>query len=487
MNHERRKRRRFCRVAFVVLVIAGIYLWIRLHRDKPVDYADAEEHFKYGSTGGERTAGIPVALWNILPVIFQKYLPGQGFASLGFIYETNRAFPVGVSERNYQGIDRVFVNCAVCHTGTVRDTPDSPRRIIVGMPANGMDLQAFERFIFACARDEDFNSSRLVDEIAKRKGDDLLNRLIFRYLAVDLARQQLITLAQRFSFMDREPDTGPGRVDTFNPPKVLLNFRMDDLPTNEWVGNCDLPSIWNQAKREGMWLHWDGNNNSVDERNRSAAYGTGATPPTLDRPSLQRMKDFIWTNTPPPWPYVLDAAKAARGEKIYADYCARCHGKNGGDFTGELVGQVTPIEKIRTDRHRLDSYSEDLCANQGLLYAAYPAERFSHFRKTFGYANQPLDGIWLRGPYLHNGSVPTLRELLEPAANRRVKFYRGYDVIDRERVGFISDVPAENGRQYFLYDTRLPGNGNSGHEGEEYGTNLGADDKDAVVEYLKTF
>jgi hypothetical protein len=475
------------RLLFVVVLITGIYLVVRFNRDRPVDYVDSEEHFKYGSTGGERTAGIPVSLWNILPDLFPKYLPGQGLESLGFIYETNRAFPIGVSERNYQGVNRVFLNCAVCHSGTVRDTPGSPRRIIVGMPANNMDLQAFERFLFACARDEDFNSSRLVDEIAKRKSDDLLNRMLLRYYGIDLARQQLITLAQRFSFMDREPDTGPGRVDTFNPPKVLLNFRMDDLPTNEWVGNCDLPSIWNQSKREGMQLHWDGNNNSVDERNRSAAYGTGATPPTLDTNSLQRMKDFIWTNTPPPWPYGIDSAKAAHGEKIYANYCTRCHGKSGSDFTGELVGQVTPIEKIETDRHRLDSYTEQLCANQNLLYAAYPAERFSHFRKTFGYANQPLDGIWLRGPYLHNGSVPTLRELLEPAANRRAEFYRGYDVIDRARVGFISDVPEENGRKYFLYDTRLPGNGNSGHEGEEFGTNLSAEDKDAVVEYLKTY
>ena len=83
--------------------------------------------------------------------------------------------------------------------------------------------------------------------------------------------------------------------------------------------------------------------------------------------------------------------------------------------------------------------------------------------------------------------MPTLRELLEPAANRRVEFYRGYDVMDRAQVGFISDVKEENGRKYFFYDTRLPGNGNAGHEGEEYGTNLGAEDKDAVVEYLKTF
>src|ERR1022692_475630 len=99
---------RLWRLLFVVLVIVGVCLLIRFNRDKPVDYASAEEHFKYGSTGGERDAGIPVALWNILPDLFQKYLPGQGLESLGFLYETNREFPIGVSRRNVQGVDRVF-------------------------------------------------------------------------------------------------------------------------------------------------------------------------------------------------------------------------------------------------------------------------------------------------------------------------------------------------------------------------------------------
>lgn len=477
----------FCRILVVVIAIAAVYLLFRFNRDKPVTYESPVEQFKYGSTGGERDAGIPVALWNLLPDLFQKYLPGKGYESLGFIYETNRPFPIGVSRRNVQGVDRVFLNCAVCHVGTYRESANAPRRIVVGMPANGMNLQAFERFLFACARDENFNANRIADEIAKRRSDDWINRLLFRYVAVDIARGRLLTLASRFSFMDREPDTGPGRVDTFNPPKVLLNFRMDDLPEREWVGNCDLPSIWNQGRRTNMWLHWDGNNNSVDERNRSAAFGTGALPPTLDRASLKRMKDFIWTNAPPPWPFEADMVKAGRGGILYQQYCARCHGLSGKDFSGELVGQVTPIEDIKTDRHRLDSYSEDLCANQNLLYAAYPDERFKHFRKTFGYANQPLDGIWLRGPYLHNGSVPTLRDLLEPASNRPKEFYRGYDVIDRQRVGFVSTVPEEKGRKFFKFDTRLAGNGNQGHEGPDYGTSLSAEDKDAIVEYLKTF
>ena len=66
--------------------------------------------------------------------------------------------------------------------------------------------------------------------------------------------------------------------------------------------------------------------------------------------------------------------------------------------------------------------------------------KFSHFRKTDGYANMPLDGVWLRAPYLHNGSVPTLRALLFPE-ERPAVFYRGYDVYDWQRVGFVAEGP----------------------------------------------
>ena len=116
-----------------------------------------------------------------------------------------------------------------------------------------------------------------------------------------------------------------------------------------------------------------------------------------------------------------------------------------------------------------------------------PKERFSHFRKTFGYANMPLDGLWLRAPYLHNGSVPTLRDLLEPSPRRPKTFYRGYDVYDQAKVGFVSTRDEENGRLYFKFDTAVAGNSNSGHEGKPYGTDLPTGEKEALVEYLKTF
>src|SRR4029434_10128287 len=138
-------------------------------------------------------------------------------------------------------------------------------RIVLGMPANTVDLQAFERFLFAIAQDEGFTASRIVPEVARERSEGCLNRFLFQVAGINLARDRFLLLRQRFSFMDREPDCGPGRVDTFHPPTVLLHLRMDKLPNNEWVGLCDLPSLWNQRKRVGMWLHWDGNNNSVQE------------------------------------------------------------------------------------------------------------------------------------------------------------------------------------------------------------------------------
>jgi hypothetical protein len=481
--------RRLAAATALLLLLFAAYLAVRLTRDVPVTYASEEDHFKYGSTGGERDAGIPLSIWKLLPEMFPEYLPGKGLRSLGFVYEPGKDLPIGVSRRNVQGIDRVFLNCAICHVGTVRDSSSSPSRPVLGMPSNTVDLQGFERFLFSCAVDERFTPERILLEFKRHNlREDFLNRTLFRFIAINLMRERILLLRHRFAFMDREPDCGPGRVDTFNPPKALLNFPMDKIPTNEWIGLCDFPSIWSQGKRKGMQLHWDGNNTSVEERNRSAAFGTGALPPTLDRPSLKRTERWLYDQAKPPsFPYPIDRALAEQGQPLYQQYCANCHGRTGTDFSGELVGKVTPIDEIKTDRHRLDSFSPELAANQNLLYAAYPEERFKHFRKTFGYANQPLDGLWLRAPYLHNGSVPSLRDLLEPSTNRPALFYRGYDVYDPKRVGFVSDLKEEQGRKFFAFDTTKPGNHNFGHEGREYGTELSSREKDAIVEFLKTF
>jgi hypothetical protein len=99
-----------------------------------------------------------------------------------------------------------------------------------------------------------------------------------------------------------------------------------------------------------------------------------------------------------------------------------------------------------------------------------------------GYVAVPLEGLWLRAPYLHNGSVPTLVDLLEKTDRRPKVFRRGYDVYDPVRVGFVTSGP-EADRVGTLFDTSLPGGGNDGHL---YGTDLSPADKAALIEYMKT-
>ena len=474
----------------LLLVLAtGVWLGIRFGTDRAVTYQDDVEHFKYGSTGGERESGFPYWIWRALPTVCADYLPGEGYASLGMIFEKGKDLPVGVSKRRVTGLDRVFLNCAACHTNTVRDTPQSEPRLIAGMPSNTLNLLAFENFFFGCAADARFSPDQILPAIEALNGDlDLIDRYLVYPLAVLLMRDQVLMLKKRFDFVAHQPAWGPGRVDTFNSAKVIFNFPLDKAAPEELIGASDFPSIWNQRRRQGMQLHWDGNNTRVEERNRSAAFGTGATPPTLDRESIRRTENWLLDATPPAWPYgALDAALVERGSNIYRHYCAECHGASGKDFSGARVGTVVPIKEIGTDRGRLDSYTRVLALNQSMLYAGYGDERFSNFRKTNGYANMPLDGLWLRAPYLHNGSVPTLRDLLEPAVRRPVQFYRGYDVYDPVRVGFVHNVAAEGERRFFLYDTQVAGNSNQGHEGRAYGTELPDEDKEALVEFLKSF
>ena len=165
--------------------------------------------------------------------------------------------------------------------------------------------------------------------------------------------------------------------------------------------------------------------------------------------------------------------------------CAGCHGYQDGEryvFEGRHLGQVESNTQLGTDPARLDSYTSEFQQYQvSELFRGTPYQ-FRHFRKTDGYANLPLDGLWLRAPYLHNGAVPTLADLLMPPAQRPQVFWRGYDVYDPVRVGFTVQGPAAE-RAGTLLDTRLRGNSNQGHD---FGTALPDASKTALLEYLKS-
>ncbi len=486
-------------IVTVVAIGAGLGLWVitSLRVDRPETYEEIAEHFKYGSIGSEPGVSLlrpiggvlpPYWVFIALPSICPDRLPG-GYASLGLIVEAGHDRPIGVSRRRRMGVDHVGLNCAACHAGTVRDTPDAPSRIVLGMPSHQVDLQALVEFVTECTLDNRMTTDAVRGRLPASGGPSMFERLLLRLGLVDRLKLQTLDLSNRIAPLlgDRVPRWGRGRVDTFNPYKAIqFNWPLDQLPASERLGASDFPSLWNQAPREGMELHWDGDNDSVDERNLSAGLGAGITPVTVDHAALKRVRDWIWTMQPPKYPYPVDSALASLGAVIYQQHCLDCHADHrfrDGIKSGSRVGHVEDVDRVGTDRYRLDSYTTTFAANQ---YSLFPDSRyrFTRFRKTHGYANQPLDGIWARAPYLHNGSVPTLRDLLEQPERRPAQFYRGYDLFDRVRVGFVSNVPEAGGRRLFRYDTTVPSNSNRGHM---YGTALSDDDKQAVVEYMKTF
>jgi Cytochrome c553 len=495
-------RKRWIRCIVVVLVVLlGLYYLIFVNQ-YVVAFEDDTEHFKHGSIGSEVVNGLPFWVFKALPVMYAAQLGPTGYRRVGLLYESEQAeLPIGMSRRVVNGFELVWLNCAVCHTGTYRLTPNGERHLVFGAPANNLRLQELIEFFLMVANDPQFTADHLLATInSPAVGGDfnVLDNFLYRYLVFPRVQDGLKRLSTQLSFIHRQHDWGPGRVDTFNPYKAIqFNFPMDPahITEIELNGASDYPSIWRQRPREGMNLHWDGDNSSVAERNLSAALGAGVTPVSVDRPAIQRIEGWMWELPAPtfPVPSAIDATLVDRGRSLFAQYCSACHGmKEAGadryDYDTRRfprLGQVEPLARIGTDRGRWASYTEDFAAAQNTLYAGYPW-RFSHFRKTDGYANQPLDGIWARSPYLHNGSVPNLRALLEPASARPGRWYRGSDLFDPVAVGYRSDGYGAAPETLFLYDTSIPGNGNNGHEGPAYGTTLPATDKDAIVEYMKT-
>ncbi|GAC1362927.1 MAG: hypothetical protein NVSMB32_03860 [Actinomycetota bacterium] len=464
-------------VVVVLLAAGAISLFVFIRRNVPTSYADIGQQFKYGSIGAEARSGVPYWIWVVLPKVFPDYLPnhpGTGYEKIGFITEAGQPRPIGTSYREAP-IGMIGLNCAVCHVSTFKPTPGASAQIVLGQGANQFDLQGYLTLLRKAGQDRRFNADTLLAAIHKEDPQfSWIESLAYRYFVIPRTKAALVKLNSDFRWMDSHPVLGPGRVDTFNPYKVLLGF---DMSNDHSIGSVHLPAIWNQQDRVGMSLHWDGNNSSLSERNKSAAIGAGATPDSLDLASMKRIEDWILTLKPPAFPAdKVTATMAAAGATVWQVNCASCHALGGAQ-----VGKVTPISSIATDPQRLDSFTAQLSAKMDTIAAGKPFA-FSHFVKTNGYANSPLDGVWLRGPFLHNGSVPTLRALLSPPDQRPSTFYVGYDVYDFQNLGYLS-TGTQAQAQGFLFDTKLPGNGNQGHT---YGTALSPPDVDALLEYLKT-
>ena len=248
----------------------------------------------------------------------------------------------------------------------------------------------------------------------------------------------------------------------------------------------DVPPWWRMKKKHAMFYDAAGRG---DHARLMMTTSTLCTDSVAEAKSIDAyfndVQAYIWSLTPPAWPWTLDGPLADQGRAVYGRECARCHGQ--GDSYPNLL---LPVESVGTD---------PVLA----LGAAQFADRFVEwFGKSFygetarlepgpGYMAPPLEGIWATAPYLHNGSVPTLAALLDSKSRPRW-FTRSFSSTDydQDAVGWRftavdhgqSAEPSAAARVR-IYDTDQLGYGNSGHT---YSDALSDAERRSLLEYLKT-
>ena len=474
---------------FVLAVIAVFYVSYKFFAPGEQDFCsglakdlkcDVEaENFKYGSFGGESAVGIPYPLFAVLPEVFPDLMPGPGgWASCGLAWEEGKELPVGFSKRR-MGFERITQNCALCHTATYRTGPKAKPVIVPGGPSHTFDFGKMVDFIEAVGKDARFDPDVLMPPMEARFDFGWDDKLIYRYLVIPFAKSAIQEQSKLAAFRHEKgrPEWGPGRDAAFNLSKFILVGDKDDGT----LDTADFMPLWDIGTREKHAINWAGETPDAEAVIKDSAMGfTPPAGPDFEK-KVQRIRRYLTRLPAPKIPAEIapDPEQVARGKILYADQkCADCHSWDGSKF-----GQPIPLTEIGTDPNRFNAWSEQDAARMNETMKSKGIIR-NNVIKNSGYISVPLDGIWLRGPFLHNGSVPNLFELLKSPKDRSPKFYRGCDILDVKHGGFVSyEKDLEGCMNPYHFDTNKWGNGNGGHD---YGTGLTDDERLDLVAYLMT-
>ncbi len=366
----------------------------------------------------------------------------------------NDGLPMGLRKADLLLAKGIGADCMLCHGGSILG------KSYVGLGNSTLDIQA------------------LFEDLAK--ADGLNGKLPFTFSNV----------------------RGTNEADGFGV--YLLGFRNPDLSLREEWKNlglhddicADVPAWWLLKKKKTMY-----HTGATDSRSVRTLMQFMMHPLTplkafeKAEPAFRDISQYLTNLEPPKYPFAIDKAKAAKGEVVFRDNCAKCHGTYGEKWT--YPNKVIPLDEIGTDPKRHAgveiAYGE---AYSKSWFGQEPGGWFTDSKRlssTPGYQAPPLDGVWATAPYLHNGSVPTLDGVLNSKARPKL-FTRSFRTdeadYDKEKVGWkvtelneppSEKVPAVERRK--VYDTSKPGRGNAGHT---YGDDLTDEDRRAVIEYLKT-
>lgn len=468
----------FRSASFVVLALLGACSMIK---PELPSIAAGREYFHYRAIGSHFSTGIPYALWL---ATMERYPDDLGRnwdefrEKFGLLKEDDDSsgLPVGfvLEDDRLSGTTFLMTTCALCHTARIGD------QRIDGLGARDLRLSALNNTVMGLAARHDFTPNTLAgaaEEVARR------SNIPWGWRARLVTKEAVKQLQQRAS-RHVEMDAGPGRSAPLEFTKAVVQ-----IPIEPPFGYVRFHPVWTYGKRQSF-----GSDGLMTGNLALAAalveFNKGMSPYDIMRHGARfdSIYEYLTTARTPPYPGQVAQNLADRGHMVFLQQCAGCHGTYGPGTSIQYQERTVPLSEIGTDPDRLRVITPELVA----AFNRTPLGNRAPMKPTDGYIARPLDGIWCRGPYLHNGAVPTLNDLLRPARERPVKFYvGGHTGYDLDRLGLLYEEELlPDGRRtarhasplQFEFDTTAPGNSNLGHE---FGMDLSAEDRTALLEYLK--
>ncbi|WP_435006411.1 c-type cytochrome [Tundrisphaera lichenicola] len=264
-----------------------------------------------------------------------------------------------------------------------------------------------------------------------------------------------------------------------------LSFRLFPLPLGANLPELDVPAWWLLGKKETMY--YDGRTDAKAVRT-NMQFMLGEK--TLDEfkklePTFRDIQAYLKSLKPPKYPFPIDAARADLGKSIFDKACSKCHGTYGVE--GTYPNRIVDLKTIGTDPARALGIAPRFVAHYN---ATWFGKEAAVDEIMTGYQAPPLDGVWATAPYLHNGSVPTLGTLLK-SSDRPSRFYRPpsteFEYFDQSKVGWMYTIPGDTNNDpekvRWLFDSSRFGLGNGGHT---FGDSLNDEERNNLIEYLKT-
>jgi hypothetical protein len=402
----------------------------------------------------------------------------------GILFD-EKGMPVGVQDVNYKDQHLSIIQCSACHFGKAYG------EIIPGLGNKNMDISAFvedatsfkpgvkAQYKLAFGKNAEF-SEEVYSEVDKKVN------LFFKRLTdpkVVNETQGLIPVGiVRASFYP----------DPFN------------LPEGYSKSQAKIPHLWGYGEKRKYGSFHDGfGDASIGAWAASLPYVAGQRPQTILKKSyvekLKLTEEVMAYLQPPKYPLPIDKEAAERGENIFTNKCATCHRtyeKTPEGFAVYKTPVPIKIDVVKTDRDLFDGTTPYFVKRiESSPLASIIKFSPSYLKMPPSYLAPRLEGIWARFPYLHNGSVPTLDDLLKNENERPAAFdlYHAGEIdgFDKNLVG-LRRVPRSREETEVLIRRAQGGDhsiywiGRKGHSNTGHRFFLEKQDRKDVIEYLKT-